>query len=228
MKGRSAATAATVCLLLLAGCASLGASDVVNDTPTPEPTDAQPTDRPTDTPTDEPVIGSSTNASEEWSSPDRPNLPLEIKLNESQRDRIDSVTVVSGANESGVTLRVAVNTSMPSVDPAEYGTVRGEPYLIAYTNATIETGADYSWVRGTLIERSEILAQEERGAFRFHISERAFAEAGIEPGTVELTLLLIDEDSDWDDLYGMQNQTVDVQYGVGTPVDNGTGNASTR
>lgn len=207
MTRRSILTAGVVCLVLFAGCASFTSSYEETGTPTTaQSTDGAPTtaatasDRPT--------------TSEPWSEPEPPNQPFERKLDDAQGNRIESVTVggtdsVDGGSAS-VTLNVAANTSMPNVDPPDHGNVRGEPYLVAYANASIVSGRWYSRVNGTLLERSEVLAQEDNGTFSLSIPRRAFEETGVEQGPVVITVLLVDRDSEWDDIYGIER--VEIEY----------------
>lgn len=208
MKRRPLLTAGVVCLVLLAGCASLSGSY--------EESDASPTARPTDRPTTTVTTTSSqpTATSEPWSKPEPPNQPFERKLDGAQGNRIESVTVGgtgSGEGEySSVTLNVTANTSLRNVDPPDHGTVRGEPRLLAYANASIVSGRWYTNVNGMLLERSELLAQEDNGTFSLTIPQRAFEETGVERGSVVITVLLVDGDSKWSDLYGIER--VKIEY----------------
>jgi hypothetical protein len=210
---RKSLAISVACLVVLAGCAGgLGAIEgesnptssspaTATSTPTAAPTaTATPTPTPAPTPTPEP-----------WTAPEQPNTPLENKL--SQGNRIDSVEVTPGGDSGAdanvaFTLHVTANTSMPDIDPAKYGTVKGEPFFLVYANGTIDDSSGKVDVGGTLLERSERLPHREDGSFTLSVKEGALEAANVEGGEVEITVLLMDKDSEWDDIHGMEQLTV--------------------
>lgn len=212
---RGLPTIGIICLVVLAGCAGGGLpgggdeptpTETATPTPTPAPTEtATPTPAPTETATPTPSVDS-------WSEPPQPNLPLENKM--AERNRIKSVDVVDRGSADGpaaFTLEITANTSMPDIDPAKYGTVVGEPFVLVYVNTSVPDESGKFEPEGTLIERSELLEQEENGTFTLPVRKGGLEEAGVDDGDVEITVLLMDEDSDWDDVYGKTELT--VEYG---------------
>lgn len=192
-------------------------------TPTPPPTTtAAPTSpRPTiteSTPTPLPTSTESTpTASEEWSLPEYPNSPLQDKTAEENVDNhVRSMGVVGqGSGDGGypsVELAITANTSMERIDPSEHGTVRGEPYLVAYIDSELVRAGNTSRydVTGPPVQRSEELGLDENAETTLEIPQAAFEATGTEPGEVTVTVLLLDEDKTWDDIYG--HATVTVTY----------------
>ncbi|MFC4552674.1 MULTISPECIES: hypothetical protein [Halorussus] len=155
-----------------------------------------------------------TTTTASWSKPKSPNKPLQDKRNESSvGDRIRGVTVVqktqaSGSGYSDFDLRIGANTSMSRVDPADHGTVRGEPYFVVYAHASFEDGGRFTYLSGDLLARSSV-EQNANGTYTVEIQPEALERAGVEKGNVELTVILLDEDSEWDDIYGVQKVTVE-------------------
>lgn len=207
-----------VSLVLLAGCSGAGPSGSQNETTGAETTTAVATTGATATTTADTTTGATetttdtATTTETWTEPSVPNEPLQNKIDESG-NRIDSIeTGGDGFTEgtSTVTMTVLANTSMPSVDPAEHGTVRGEPYLLAYVNTSLTNGSRFSTVNGTLIQRSGQLHQEPDGEYTLTIHREALESADVDAGTVEVLVLLMDRDSQWDDVYGLER--VSVEY----------------
>lgn len=155
-----------------------------------------------------------TTTTASWSKPKSPNKPLQDKRNESSGgDRIQGVTVVqktqaSGGGYSDFDLRAGANTSMARVDPADHGTVRGEPYFVVYAHASFEDGGRFTYLSGDLLARSSV-EQNANGSYTVEIDPQALEYAGVEKGKVELTVILLDEDSEWDDIYGVEKVTVE-------------------
>jgi hypothetical protein len=203
-----------VCLVLLAGCAGGGLSGDGGE-PSPTETTATPTATPTPTATATPTptaTATPTPSVEPWTEPSQPNLPLENKVGEA--NRIESVEVVdrgAAGGNAAFTLEISANTSMPSIDPAKYGTVVGEPFVLVYVNASIPDESGKLEPEGTLVERSELLAQEENGTFTLPVRKGGLEAAGVDDGDVQITVLLMDEDSDWDDIYGKTELTVEYE-----------------
>lgn len=186
-------------------------------TPTPPP-ERTPTSTPELTPTlTPPTTTSSPPASEEWSLPEYPNSPLEDKMAEETVDNhIKSIEVVGqGSGDGGyssVELTITANTSMKRIDPGSHGTVRGEPYLIAYIDSKlvrVEGTPRYN-VTGPPVQRSEELGINENTEATLEIPQAAFEATGTEPGKVTIMVLLLDGDKSWDDIYG--HATVTVTY----------------
>lgn len=217
-------TGCVVCLVLLAGCSGLNPvsqSDAETTSPPPTPTTTEPTSTPPPTPEPTPTLTPTpeptTTASEEWSLPEYPNSPLEDKMAEENLDNhIKSMEVVGqGSGDGGyssVELAITANTSMERIDPPDHGTVRGEPYLVAYIDSELvraENTSRYD-VTGPPIQRSEELAFDENAEATLEIPQAAFEATGTEPGEVTITVLLLDEDKTWDDIYG--HATVTVTY----------------
>ena len=210
MDRRALLPVGVVCLVLLSGCAGIGLSNDGGSEPgTTTTTTAEPTTTTTAEPTTTTANETTTTTAEPWAAPPRPNTPFQNNLDEVAGNRIQSADIVAGNGSSQFTLEVAANTSMPSVDPAEHGSVRGEPFLLGYANATIENTSNGVKVNGTLIERSEILAQEENGTFTITIREGGLEAADVEEGETKLLVLLMDRDKDWDDIYGIRRVTIE-------------------
>lgn len=228
MKRGAMIAVSVACLVLVSGCVGLNplASDEAPDnstnpdaTPENATTPATATDAPTATatPTATPTATATATATprESWSEPEQPNRPLQNNMDEENGSRIHAIEVTgSGGDEGGnasFQLDVTANTSMPAVDPPEHGTPRGEPYFLVYRNATLENDSRFTYVEGALVERSPELSHEAEGEFTLTVPQEAFEETGAEAGEQELLVMLMDEDKEWDDIYGMQNVTVEYQ-----------------
>lgn len=228
MKRRALVTVAVVCAVLLAGCGGLDpgnfgdASDDPTDTDDPTTTETTPataTEAPTATSTETvtPTETSTPTATprESWSEPQQPNRPLQDNRDEENGTRITSIEVTgSGGSDDGSAsfrLDVTANTSMPSVDPPEYGTVRGEPFFLVYLDASTDSDDRFTYVEGDLVERSPELSHEEEGEYTLTVPQEAFEHYDAGAGEHELLVLLMDEDKDWDDIYGLQRISVEYQ-----------------
>lgn len=227
------------CLVLTAGCTALTDS-ATTDTPNPGETPQLPTDTATadtaapsvtdtgtpadhttqtvePTPTAPPTqsVGSTPTATPGWSPPEHPNKPLENKLEAGVDNHVKALEVVGGTESgdgaySSVELAVTANTSLESIDPAEHGTVDGEPFFIVYVNSDLVTESDSQFVRvdGPPIQRSSEVAFDANGTTTLTVPQAAFEAAGIEAGEVELMVLLFDEDKAYDDVYGVRRLNV--------------------
>lgn len=248
MDRRVLAAVALAGMLLVAGCSSYLSdsagepSDESLSTVSPSggpagtPTDTSTVTGGTDsTPTDAGVDGTPTDGEtatatpEEWSPPPEPNKALEHKLNESQGNRIEALEHVGDGvgNATGdVTLAVTANTSMSDVDPADMGTVRGEPFFLVYVDGSLHPGGEWAGssfyrVEGTRAVHTDLVDQRENGTFELTVPAGAFEAAEAE-GEVNMLVLLMDRDKQWDDVYGTANVTVDYELPPGA--DNETAN----
>ena len=157
-----------------------------------------------------------TTTAESWSEPTPPNKPLQDKRNGSD-DRIKNVTIVK-KNQSGdggysdFDVKVTADTRMANVDPADHGTVRGEPYFVVYVHNSLEDGGRFKYISGDLIARSSV-SQDQNGEYTIEIEPEALEQAGVKKGKVKLMVMLMDKDSEWDDIYGVANATVKYSPG---------------
>ncbi|MFC6731639.1 MULTISPECIES: hypothetical protein [unclassified Haladaptatus] len=218
-------------LVLLAGCTGLGGQgDQSTTDATTEATEATTTaaqtttanattaaqtttQQTTEATTQEPTETSAPR--EAWTRPQPPNTPLQNNMGEENGSRIFSVEVVDGNGSSSegyssVELEVTANTSMQRVDPAEHGTVDGEPYFLVYVNGYLEKDGDHTRAKGTLVDRQNVTFKE-RGTYSLSIPAEAFEESNAEEGEVEIMVLLLDADKTWDDIYGAKNVTVNYK-----------------
>ncbi|MFB6140803.1 MAG: hypothetical protein ABEJ26_10255 [Halosimplex sp.] len=163
------------------------------------------------------TTGRTTETTEQWELPEYPNGPLENKLVTGASNRIESVTVVGGRGsgdgaDSGVDVSVTANTSMPDIDPAEHGTVAGEPFFVVYVDSQLvnkSRAPRFYEVDGPPLQRKGVTF-EANGTFELTVPQAAFEARGSDPGEVELLVLLFDEDEAWDDVYGVG--TVNATY----------------
>lgn len=226
MKQKSLITIAVASMVLLAGCGGLDPGnfgDSPDDSTDGEATTATETasatateaPSPTATPTVTETATPSATPKESWSEPEQPNKPLQNNTGENSEPRIKSVEVTgSGGGTQGsasFTLDVTANTSMPSVDPAEHGSVRGEPFFLVYLNASTEEDDRFVYVEGALVERSPELSHDSEGEYTLTVPQEAFEHYDAEPGEHELLILLMDQDKDWDDIYGLERVTIKYQ-----------------
>ncbi|WP_415379370.1 hypothetical protein [Halosimplex sp. TS25] len=225
MRNRILTVVAITCLVALAGCSTgLGADETTtpdeNSTVTDAATAAADATAGTDesetasvtatatasasataTPTDTGATATP-ETSESWTHPKLPNKPMEDKTNASSAPRISSVEVVNtvasenGSGYSNFDLEVHANTSMPRVDPASHGTVEGEPYFLVYVN-------------DQLLERSKYVVHDENGTFGITMRKDGGFDR-FDAGELDLTVKLVDRDSEYDDVYGVWNGS--VQY----------------
>ncbi|WP_433631934.1 hypothetical protein [Halomicrococcus sp. NG-SE-24] len=208
MERRSLMTVAVVVTLLLAGCSGLDSSG--NTSTTAATTTTTQTTEPTTTTTS--TSTTSTSTTESWSKPAAPNKPLQNKMDEEDRDRMKSVQTESRAG-GGFDLTVTADTRMEDVDPADHGTVVGEPYFLVYAGGSLDNKSRFSYVNGTLAERSSEVTQKENGEYTLEVDSEALEKANVEEGKVEVLVLLMDKDSDWDDIYGVRKVTVEYSSG---------------
>lgn len=224
MKRHSVIVLAVAGLVMFAGCASLISSrDNSAETTTTQVTTTQETTETTEnsdgddeetTTEDEQeetttTTTTTTTTEESWSQPEPPNTPLQDNIEEEGVNRIKE-TQVGGAGSaeegySSIELTVRANTSMPNVDPEEHGDVKGEPFFVIYIDGHLVTSEDtnYATPRGFIATRTDLLAYEEDGEFVLRVPQEALEAAGVEDGDeVELMVLLLDRDKDWDDIYG--------------------------
>lgn len=153
--------------------------------------------------------------SESWSEPTPPNTPLQNNMDEEDRDepRIQNVELVdtteaSSGGYSDFSLQINADTVMDDIDPAEHGTVQGEPYFLVYANGELSNESRFTRTDGTLIERTQQVSQDENGEYVIDVRPGGLEEAGAD-GEVTLLILLMDEDKDWDDIYGVSRITVE-------------------
>ena len=180
-------------LVVLSGCTGGvggGPSDDATRT-SPTPTWETVTKAATPTPTPTP----------EYSAPQTPNRPTEIPPGGEVNlvvsgEFVNRVESESGSGYSDFDVNITANTSMPNVDPPEYGTVHGEPYALVLVN-------------GELVERSPELERQRYGQFTIGVHPGALRQ--FEPGTLEVKVMLMDQDSQYDDVYGTWTGT--IEYG---------------
>ncbi|WP_458188151.1 hypothetical protein [Haladaptatus sp. NG-WS-4] len=223
-----------VVCLVLSGCASLGgdtgntsgkattttqttvttsaggtttADTTTADTTTADTTTADTTTTGTTTAT--------TSTEEAWSEPKSPNTPLQNKIESDDGRRIESVTVVdeteaSDGGYSDFDLQVTADTQMENIDPADHGDVVGEPYFLVYVGGSLDNGSRFTDTNGTLIERSDYVTQKTNGEYTVTVHPDGLEKANVKDGEIELTVLLMDKDSDWDDIYAVK--TITIEY----------------
>lgn len=223
-------------LVLMAGCATLvdqqeGEGTTVTESPgttaatTADSTTSATTTESSTATTEQTTDGSTTTSStatttttaESWSSPEEPNEPLQIKYGNGTANHIKSVAVdgegSSAEGYSSVELTVTANTSMENVDPASHGTVEGEPFILVYVDGHLATAEDSNFAtpRGVLVSRTDTLPYNDPGEYTVSVPQEAFEASGVESGEeTELMVMVMDRDSDWDDIYG--KQFVNVTY----------------
>lgn len=180
-----------VVVMSVAGCAGLGAmgSDASTSpasTVTQTPTASQPA---TTTTTATPYPA--------WQPPAPPNRHLENKIEAGRIPAVEFVNTVPGANGTGYSafdLAVTADTRMANVDPPAHGDVEGEPYFIVYVNEK-------------RFARKDAVPMRENGTFLIELNPRGLEQ--FEPGELDIKIRLYDEDSQWDDIYGVWTGTVE-------------------
>lgn len=180
--------AVVVLVVLIAGCSGLGPA---GGSPTPTAT-ATPTATPTSTPTPTPTA----TPYPEWSPPEPPNRPTENKIEEGRISEVTFVNKEPTADGDGYTnfdLEVVADTRMENIDPPEHGDVEGEPYLLVEIN-------------GELFARTEILPMKADETVSVPIRKTGLDQ--FEPGELDITVRLVDRDSQYDDIYGVWNGTI--------------------
>ncbi len=221
MERRLLTIAAVAILVSLAGCAGLvGDSDDTagqNQTDDLGTTPGTPTASPSgnQTATATPTPTATEGRVPDWNRPSPPNLPLQHESSEQGENRISSLEIREGIGsaESGYSSFVVAmdaNTSMMNVDPSDHGTARGEPYFLVYVDGSLKFNSSGGYVEGTLVERSAIVGQKEDGDFAMWVPQEGLEAKGVEPGEHEVLVLLMDEDSEYDDVYGYA--TTNVTY----------------
>lgn len=187
MTTRHLSAAALALAVLLAGCSGVALPGGEEPTPT-----ATATSTPTATPTASPTP----TATPPWESPQPPNTPTEVK----DEERISDVEFVdrerSGDGYSAFDLRVTADTTMENVDPPDHGSPEGEPYFLVF-------------VDGKLVTRTKFVVQETEGEFDVDVKEAALEE--FEAGTLDVQVVLMDEDSQRDDRYGTWSGTIEYE-----------------
>lgn len=206
---------ALVVVVLSAGCIGASGPLAGNDgtstptatsTATPEPTaTATPGPTGTATPTATATPESTPTATSTWTEPQPPNTP-EAKYDpenpmrdEENRTRIYDVRFVNqepseeGDGYSAFDIQVDADTRMPDVDPAAHGDVEGEPYFLVYAN-------------DELIYRSGLVSHRN-GTFVLEIHPGALDQ--FEEGELDLRVYLMDEDSTYDDEYGIWTGSIE-------------------
>lgn len=197
MRTTALVAAAVALSLALAGCSGIVPSPVGTETTAsadaaPDDATATETSSPSQSATPTLTPEPTATATPEYEEPQPPNTPMEGKHREDGMERIRSVEFVNaertdGGAYSNFDLRVGADTRMSNVDPADHGDVEGEPYFLVY-------------VEGELVERSEIVAHRN-GTFEVRVHPGALRQ--FDDGSLELRLLLMDRDSQYDDVYGV-------------------------
>ncbi len=126
-------------------------------------------------------------------------------------NNIASVSVInkvkgSNGGYSNFDLKIEANTYMHHIDPAEHGTVNGEPFFLVYADGDLDNGSRFTDTSGTLIERSDVSRQKD-GSFVIHIRPAGLKRLD-KDGKVKLMILEMDKDKDWDDIYDVKWVTV--------------------
>lgn len=188
MPDRSPAAVALALVVLLAGCSTVVLPGEGPQTPTA-------TDAPVSTATPTATATPAPTATPTWTAPAPPNRPTEVK---GEDERISEVAFVdreaSGEGYSSFDLRVHADTTMEGVDPPDHGSPGGEPYFLVF-------------VDGELVTRTKIVVQEVNGEFDVGVKEAALEQ--FEAGTLEVDVVLMDEDSEYDDRYGTWSGTIE-------------------
>ncbi len=189
-----------VIVVLLSGCSSL---DSVTESSSSSPSAPTETTSATETPSPSPTLTTivkTAPGSSEWQPPQPPNKPTENKIED---DRITGVEIVDrtpatdGDGLSNFNLAITANTTMRDVDPPDHGNVIGEPYFL------IE-------IDGTLVERSTYFnPRQDQEYDTFNITIRKEGLEQLDAGTHEIRVLLVDRDSEYDDVYGVWTGTIE-------------------
>lgn len=130
---------------------------------------------------------------ESWTPPETPNQPTDDKRDGRITD-VDFINTETATN-TGYTdfdLQVGANTWMMDVDPPK--DEEGEPYFMVEIN-------------GTLVARTDIVPFRKEGSFTIPIKRAALQR--FDAGTLNVRILLFDEDSHSDDLYGVWSGTIE-------------------
>ncbi len=198
---RRAVTVALVLTVVLAGCAGGdGGGSTPEATTAGTTASATTTDTATTTGTETTTAEPTPTATKTYVSPITPNRPTETADEEGNRIKSGSfVNKTPAENGSGFTdfdVQIRANTSMHNVDPADHGDVQGEPYALVIVN-------------GELVERSPYFEMKDDGTFNVSVHPDGLRHAGVEPGTLEVKVLLMDQDGAHDDVYGTWTGTIE-------------------
>lgn len=131
---------------------------------------------------------------ESWTPPETPNGPIENKEEERITDGefINTVEAQDGSGYTDFDIRVGANTWMMDVDPPK--DEEGEPYFIVE-------------IDGQFITRTDTVPFRKEGSFTIPIPVAALKQ--FDAGTLEIRVLLLDEDHSRDDLYGTWTTTIE-------------------
>lgn len=193
------ATIALVLSLALAGCSAVlpssggpgASSPTATATPTASDTPA-PTESPTPTASPTPTPEPTPTPTPEYEEPKPPNTPMEGKNHDDGKERLRTVEFVNAERTddgayTNFDLEMHADTRMEDVDPANHGDVEGEPYFLVY-------------VDGELVERSDYV-EFRNGTFVVDVHPGGLDQ--FESGTHDMEVLLMDRDSEYDDVYGV-------------------------
>lgn len=126
---------------------------------------------------------------------------MEGKYDDDNRTRMHSGRFIhreaapSGDGYTNFDVEVHADTRMENVDPPEHGSVRGEPYFLVY-------------VDDTLVTHTPIVAMKKNGTFAIPVDERALDR--FDGGTHQVHVYLMDEDSEYDDMYGIWKDRIRI------------------
>ena len=193
------ATVAVILAVVLAGCAGGIGSEATSETTTTT-TQSTPTATPEPTATATPTPKPTPTATQTYVAPITPNRPTETADEAGNRIKsgsfINKVPAESGNGYTDFDVQIRANTSMHNVDPAAHGDVEGEPYALVIVN-------------GELVERSPYFEMKDDGTFNVSVHPDGLRHADIEPGTLDVKVLLMDQDSAQDDVYGTWSGTIE-------------------
>ena len=200
---------ALVVAVLLSGCSGINSLTESPSSSPPSPTDTENTNgtsSPTDTTitneisTPTTIVKTAPGSSSEWSPPQAPNKPTEDK---SEDERIadvqfvDRVAATTGSGVSNFNLAITANTTMRNIDPPDHGDVIGEPYFLIK-------------IDDTLVERSTYFDPRQDEEYEtFNITVRKEGLEQLDPGSLEVKVLLVDRDSEYDDVYDVWTGTIE-------------------
>ena len=198
------ATVAVILAIVLAGCAGgiSGGETTTTTTTTTATTQSTPTGTPTTTatPTATTTAEPTRTATPTYVAPITPNRPTQTADEAGNRivsgSFINRVPAESGSGYTDFDVQIRANTTMHNVDPAAHGDVEGEPYALVIVN-------------GELVERSPYFEMKDDGTFNVSVHPDGLRHADIEPGTLDVKVLLMDQDGAHDDVYGTWSGTIE-------------------